>query len=115
MKKITLLLMLFALTSAYCVESKRVDPLLYADPIPTSITYPMLNEMGVKPEQRHLFKVCRRVPLEMGGTNARDNLIVLSVRDAFTKSLTDHVIMGRVQKNMMTFAEAVKVLKEWKP
>jgi hypothetical protein len=95
------LFVLLITTSTFAVESHQVDPALYADPIPVSVRLKVMDDMGIKPEQRHLFVVWRRVPLVLGGTNARDNLIVLPIRDSILKSRIDYFILNRVQKNMI--------------
>ena len=113
--KLLAFLLLFVTTSAFAVQSYKVDPDLYADPIPTSITYPLMDAKGIKPEQRSLFTVVRLVPLELGGTNAKDNLIIVSHRDAFYKRNLDLIVLGKVQHNLMTADAAVKMLTEWRP
>lgn len=113
-KRILLLLLVISV-SAFAVESQKVDPELYADPIPVKITNPIFDAMGLKPDQRHLFRVCRKVPLELGGTNSTENLIVLSRKDAAFKRSFDLLILEKIRRNKMTIDAAVKQLQDWKP
>ena len=115
MKRILLLVLLIVSPSAFTVESHKVDPDLYADPIPEKITNPIFDAMGLKLNQRHLFKVCRRIPLELGGTNSTENLIVLSRKDAFFKRNFDLLMLEKIRRNKMTIEAAVKLLQDWKP
>jgi hypothetical protein len=114
-KRILLLALLIISTSAFAVESQKVDPLLYADPIPATLTRPFFDAIGLKPAQYHLFKVIRLVPLELGGTNARENLVLATRERASDKRTLDAIIIAKVRRNKMTADDAVKLLQVWKP
>lgn len=100
---------------ALAVQEHAVDPLLYADPIPAAITRPLFDAIGLNAAQRPLFKVCRIIPLQLGGTNARENLVLASRSRAEDKRRLDAIILGKVRRNEWTIELAIKTLKDWKP
>ena len=111
---INMAILLFA-APLRAVEEHAADPLLYADPIPVVLTRPLFDAIGLNATQRPLFKVCRIVPLQLGGTNARDNLVLASRSRADDKRRLDTIVLGKVRRNEWTIELAIKTLKEWKP
>ena len=97
-------------TARLTEQKSPVDPELYADPIPQSITNRLLEGHGFTAEQCTAFSVVRILPLELGGTNAVSNLQVISSRDAQWRQRADALVLLRVKQNQLSVDAAIKAL-----
>ncbi len=96
------------------VQVRTVDPDLYADPIPARITRALLESHGFTDAQAALFRVVRRIPIELGGTNEPANLLILGRADAEAHEQRVQTVLRWVRENRMTISAAVKSLSEEK-
>ena len=112
-----LFLLAAALLSPLCsgAQSYQVDPMLYADPIPRSITDPLFAAHGFTAAQSTVFAVIRICPLELGGTNAVENLKIISKRDAQWRKRSEQILIRRVVQGIMRPDDAIAALAVFEP
>ena len=112
MKCIALFLILcLACAIACAAERKPTTHELYG-PIPAQVIKAILSEHGLPPT---VFTVVRRVPLELGGTNARANLMIISLADLPDKLQFERVVLAQIRVNKIRVEQAVKDVAAWEP
>ncbi len=96
------------------VEVRHAAPGEYG-PLPKAVTDAIFAEHNISTDQRRFFVIVLRVPIFFGGTNARANLILLSLREAEMKRDLEMSMKGAVSRNRMTYDQAAKILRDWTP
>jgi hypothetical protein len=98
--------------TANAVEVRHVNPGEYSQ-ITRATIDKIFEEHGFTMAQRKGFVVIRLVPLELGGSNAKANLIIVSRDD---ERAHDALVRGLVlasKRGTMTYAQAAKQLAAW--
>ena len=112
MKCIALFLILcLACAIACAAERKPTTHELYG-PIPAQVTKAILAEHGLPAT---VFTVVRRVPLELGGTNAKENLMIISLADLSDKLQFERLVLAQIRVNKTRVEQAVKDVAAWEP
>ena len=112
MKCIALFLILcLACAIACAAERKPTTHELYG-PIPAQVIKAILSEHGLPPT---VFTVVRRVPLELGGTNAKENLMIISLVDLPDKFQFERVVLAQLRVDKTRIEQAVKDVSSWEP
>jgi len=116
----TVRLSIIALTLA-CALASAADPKpaphtptaadLYG-PIPAATIKAILADHGLPPT---LYTIVRRIPLELGGTNAKDNLMVISLHDLPEKLQFEAIVLQQVRRNQVRVEQARKDVAAWEP
>jgi len=57
----------------------------------------------------------RRVPLELGGTNAKENLMIISLADLSDKLQFERLVLAQIRVNKTRVEQAVKDVSAWEP
>lgn len=100
--------------SAKAAEVRHAQPGEYG-PIPQSVQDAIFAEHNIAPDQRKFFVIALRVPVFFGGTNARENLMLLSLREFEQKRDFERSLIGAASRNRITYEKAAQALREWKP
>jgi len=112
MKRIVPFPLLFlACAIAVAADRKPTTHELYG-PIPAQVTKAILAEHGLPAT---VFTVVRRVPLELGGTNARANLMIISLADLPDKLQFERVVLAQIRVDKTRIEQAVKDVSSWEP
>jgi len=81
-------------------------------PVPQKVIDAILAYHGLPAS---IFTVVRRIPLELGGNNARENLMVIAWRDLPDKRQFERIMIAQVNQAKMKVEEARKAVAEWNP
>lgn len=115
--KTTILLVLACLFTAsfvHAVEVRHAAPGEYG-PIPRQVIDALFTEHGFTAEQRKLFTVIRLVPFELGGTNAKKNLMIVSPAEAQEHYNAQAILIAMSKSGRTTYDKAAAQLAAWKP
>jgi hypothetical protein len=96
---------------APAMEERRASNALYG-PLSPVVIDRMLREHGLPAS---LFTVALRIPMELGGNNARENLMVIAWRDLPDKRQFEAVVFAQVRNAKTTVEQARTAVAAWHP